>query len=120
MVAEARVLNLWDLSASSIYDTIPSVSYRVFKKEFDNPDDTFIGAFIASFQVEDTTRMVCFYDGKVQSFLDWENKTILVNDFSDSILIRLSVPDKLVEVVGNRIVCADLSNITEDRCTTWR
>jgi len=148
----------WYQSASAPNDTIPSLSYNVFKKEFDNPEDKFVGASIANFQFEDTTKLVYFYDGKVQSYLDWENKTIpvdsfqntrypfrvvyppffthvecllkyaletpdnksiQVNDFTDSVLIRLSVYDKLVEVVGNRIVYADPPNLTEDKWTKY-
>ena len=71
----------WYQSASVLYDTIPSLSYNVFKKEFDNQEDKFVGASIASFQLEDTTKMVYFYDGKVQSYLDWENKTIPIDSF---------------------------------------
>ncbi len=148
----------WYQSASVLYDTIPSLSYNVYKKEFDNPDDNFVGVSIANFQFEDTTKLVYFYDGKVQSYLDWENKTIpvdgfqnnrypfrvvyppfftqvkcllkyaletsdkkiiQVNDFADSVLIRLYVYDKLVEVVGNRIVYADPPDLTEDKWTKY-
>jgi peroxiredoxin len=148
----------WDQSASAIYDTVPSVSYRVFKKEFANPADTLVGAYIASFMAEDTTRLVYFYDGKVQSYLDWERKTIpadsfqhdrypyrivyppffthvkallkyalettdsvkmMVGDFQDSVRIRLTVPGKLVEVVGNRIVYADPATVTDERWSVY-
>jgi thiol-disulfide isomerase/thioredoxin len=148
----------WYQSASVLYDTIPSLSYNVFKKEFHNQEDKSVGASIASFQLEDTTKMVYFYDGKVQSYLDWENKTIPVDsfqhdrypfrivyppfftyvksllkyalettdnkivqvyDFTDSVLIRLSFNDKLVEVVGCRIVYADPSGLTEDKWSMY-
>jgi thiol-disulfide isomerase/thioredoxin len=148
----------WYQSASVLYDTIPSLSYNVFKKEFDNQEDKFVGASIASFQLEDTTKMVYFYDGKAKSYLDWENKTIPVDSFqhdrhpfrvvyppfftyvkcllnyametpdnktvqvydlTDSVLIRLSVNNKLVEVVGNRIVYADPSHFTGDKWTKY-
>ena len=148
----------WYQSASVLYDTIPSLSYNVYKKEFDNPEDKFVGASIASFQFEDTIKLVYFYDGKVQSYLDWENKTIpvdsfkndrypfrvvyppfftqvkcllkyaldtpdnktiQVNDFSDSVLIRLSVYGKLVEIVGNRIVYAEPADPDEERWTKY-
>lgn len=148
----------WYQSASALYDTIPSVSYNVYKNEVDNPEDKFVGACIASFLLEDTTELVYFYDGKVQSYLDWENKTIPVDsfqnnrypyrivyppffaqvkcllnyaletpdnkiiqvlDYGDSALIHLSVYDKLVEVVGNRIVYADPSGLTEDKWTKY-
>ena len=148
----------WYQSASVLYDTIPSLSYNVYKKEFDNPEDKFAGASVASFQIDDTAKLVYFYDGKVQSYLDWENRTIPVDsfqnnrypfrivyppffsqvrcllkysletpdnkiiqvkEFADSVLIRLYVNDKLVEVVGNRIVYADPSNLTEDKWSKY-
>ncbi|MDO9257510.1 MAG: redoxin family protein [Bacteroidales bacterium] len=74
----------WYQSASSLYDTIPSRSYSVFKKEFDNQEDKFVGASIASFQLSDTTKMIYFYDGNVQSYLDWENKIIPVDSFQNN------------------------------------
>jgi len=148
----------WYQSASVLYDTIPVLSYNVFKKEFNNQEDKFVGVSIASFLIEDTTKMVYFYDGKVKSYLDWENKIIPVDSFqnnpypyrivyppfftyvkcllkyaletpdnkivqvydlTDSVLIRLSVNDKLVEVVGSRIVYADPSNLTEEKWTKY-
>lgn len=144
----------WYQSASVLYDTIPALSYNVFKKEFNNQEDKFVGVSIASFLMEDTTKMVYFYDGKVKSYLDWENKIIPVDSFqnnpypyrivyppfftyvkcllkyaletpdnkivqvydlTDSILIRLTINDKLVEVVGSSIVYADPSNLTEEK-----
>lgn len=148
----------WYQSASVLYDTIPVLSYNVFKKEFNNQEDRFVGVSIASFLIEDTTRMVYFYDGKVKSYLDWENKIIPVDSFqnnpypyrivyppfftyvkcllkyalekpdnkivqvydlTDSVLIRLSVTGKLVEVVGSSIVYADPSNLTEEKWTKY-
>lgn len=148
----------WYQSASVLYDTIPALSYSVFKKEFENVSDKLVGVSIASFQIEDTTKMVYFYDGKVKSYLDWQNKIIpvdsfqnnrypyrivyppfftyvkcllkyaletpdnlivQVNDFTDSVLIRLAVNDKLVEVVGSSIVYADPSNLSEDKWTKY-
>lgn len=148
----------WYQSASVLYDTIPVLSYNVFKKEFDNQEDKFVGVSIASFLIEDTTKMVYFYDGKVKSYLDWENKIIQVDSFqnnpypyrivyppfftyvkcllkyaletpdnkivqvcdlTDSVLIRLSFNDKLVEVVGSSIVYADPSNLTEEKWTKY-
>lgn len=148
----------WYQSASILYDTIPSLSYSVYKKEFDNPVDKFVGASTASFKLEDTTKMVYFYDGNVQSYLDWENKTIPVDSFqnnrdeyrtvyppffthvkcllkytletpdnvtiqvtnlTDSILIRLFVSNKLVEVVGNRMVYSNSSNLTNEKWSKY-
>lgn len=148
----------WYQSASVLYDTIPVLSYNVFKKEFENQEDKFVGVSIASFLIEDTTKMVYFYDGNVKSYLDWENKIIPVDSFqnnpypsriiyppfftyvkcllkytletsdnkivqvldlTDSVLIRLSFNDKLVEVVGSSIVYADPSNLTEEKWTKY-
>jgi peroxiredoxin len=148
----------WYQSASVLNDTIPVLSYSVFKKEFDNQEDKFVGVSIASFLIEDTTKMVYFYDGKVKSYLDWEkriipvdsfqnnpypfrivyppfftyvkcllkyaletsdNKIVQVYDFNDSVLIKLSVNDKLVEVVGSSIVYADPSGLTEEKWTKY-
>ena len=128
------------------------------KKSLIIQEDKFVGVSIASFLIEDTTKMVYFYDGKVKSYLDWENKIIPVDSFqnnpypyrivyppfftyvkcllkyaletpdnkivqvydlTDSVLIRLSVNDKLVEVVGSRIVYADPSNLTEEKWTKY-
>jgi thiol-disulfide isomerase/thioredoxin len=89
----------WDQSASAIYDTVPLVSYRVFKKEFANPADTLVGAFIASFRAEDTTRLVYFYDGKVQSYPDWEHKTIPADSFQhDRYPFRIVYPPFFTQV----------------------
>ncbi|MEI7983083.1 MAG: TlpA disulfide reductase family protein [Bacteroidota bacterium] len=48
-----------------------------------------------------------------------DKKIIQVYDFADSVLISLYVYDKWVEVVGNRIVYADLSDLTEDKWTKY-
>lgn len=148
----------WYQSASILYDTIPALSYNVYQKVFDNPEDNFVGTSIANFQSEDTTRLVYFYDGKVKSYLDWENKVIPVDSFqnnrypyrivyppfhthiksllkyaletqdsaivqvtdmTDSVLIKLTVYDKLVEVVGNRIVYADIPSILGDKWSKY-
>jgi peroxiredoxin len=53
-------------------------------KEYINPIDTFVGASYAEFQLKDSTKMVYFYDGKVKSYLDWENKTIPVDSFQNN------------------------------------
>ena len=70
-----------------------------FKKEFDNEKDKFVGASIASFQLEDTTKMVYFYDGKVKSYLDWENKTIPIDSFQhDRYPFRVVYPPFFTQV----------------------
>jgi thiol-disulfide isomerase/thioredoxin len=89
----------WYQSASALYDTIPSLRYNVFIKEFDNPEDKFVGARIANFQFDDTTKLVYFYDGMVQSYLDWENKTIPVDSFQNNrYLFRVVYPPFFTQV----------------------
>jgi thiol-disulfide isomerase/thioredoxin len=89
----------WHQSASVLYDTVPSLSYRVYQKEFDNPEDEYVGASVANFQFDDTTRLVYFYDGKVKSYLDWENKTIPVDSFQNNPYpFRVVYPPFLIQV----------------------
>lgn len=142
------------MSTTAPYDTVLSKTYNCYIKEFINPADTFVGVSYAEFLLGDSTKMVYFYDGKVKSYLDWENRKIPVDsfqnnrfpyrvvyppfftyvksliryaletsdsikvelkDFGDSIQTSLSIKDKTVEVVGNRIVYADLSGFTDER-----
>jgi peroxiredoxin len=71
-------------SSTVPYGTTVSRSYDVYMKEYINPIDTFVGASYAEFQLKDSTKMVYFYDGKVKSYLDWENKTIPVDSFQNN------------------------------------
>ena len=146
------------MSTTNPFDTVVSRNYNCYIKEFNNPADTFVGASFAEFLLADSTKMANFYDGKVKSHLDWENRKIPVDsfqnnrfpyrvvyppfftyvksliryaletsdsikvelrDFGDSIQTRFSITDKTVEVVGNRIVYADLSGFTDERYTIY-
>jgi peroxiredoxin len=146
------------MSTTAPYDTVVSKSYNCYIKEFNNPADTFVGASFAEFLLGDSTKMANFYDGKVKSHLDWENRKIPVDsfqnnrfpyrvvyppfftyvksliryaletsdsikielkDFGDSIQAILSIKDKMVEVVGNRIVYADHSGFIDERYTIY-
>lgn len=138
-------------TATLPYDTIPSVSYSTFKKEYINPEDEYVGASIASFLINDTSKLEYFYDGKSKAYLNWTNKTIPVDSFennehpfrivyppiithvksllkyalettdnisisviehADSVIIALFIKNKMPEVVGNRIVYAEIPYLT--------
>jgi len=142
------------MSATAPYDTVVSKHYNVYIKEFINPADNYVGASIAQYMLEDSTKLVYFYDGVVKSYLNWENKTVPVDsfqliktpfrvvyppfftyvksllkyaletkdniqvevkDFGDSIQASLYVKDKNVEVVGNRIIYANLQDFTKEK-----
>jgi thiol-disulfide isomerase/thioredoxin len=144
-------------TASLPFDTIPSLSYSVLKKEFIAPGDEYVGASIASFNLNDTSRLEFFYDGKSKAYLDWENKIIPIDSFKfnphpfrivyppfityvksllkyalethdtislstfelpDTIIIKLYIKNKAVEVVGNRIVYAELPDMAPDELFT--
>lgn len=146
------------MSTTAPYDTVASKTYNCYIKEFINPADTFVGASYAEFLLGNSTKMVYFYDGKVKSYLDWENRKIPVDsfqnnrfpyrvvyppfftyvksliryaletsdnikielkDYGDSIQTSLFIKDKTVEVVGNRIVYADLSGFTDEKYTIY-
>ncbi len=72
------------ISATAPFDTVVSKSFNCYLTEFNNPEDTFVGASYAEFQIEDSTKMIYFYDGKVKAHLDWENKTIPVDSFQNN------------------------------------
>jgi thiol-disulfide isomerase/thioredoxin len=71
-------------SATAPYDTVALPSYNVLIKEYDNPSDRFVGASIAQFLPNDTSKMIYFYDGKARSYLNWENKTIPIDSFQNN------------------------------------
>ena len=63
------------------YDSTPSLSYSVFKREYIQPEDKFVGANIASFSINDTSKLEYFYDGKSKAYLDYKKKLIPVDSF---------------------------------------
>lgn len=144
-------------TATLPYDTLPSLSYSVLKREYIDASDKYVGAKIASFCTNDTSKLEYFYDGKSKAYLDYEKKTIPVDSFknnpnpyrivyppfvtqvksllkyaletkdnisisiaeqNDTSVIKLYIKEKLVEVVGRKIVYAEISNIDPSEAFT--
>lgn len=144
-------------TATLPYDTLPSLSYSVLKREYIDASDKYVGAKIASFSTNDTSKLEYFYDGKSKAYLDYEKKTIPVDSFknnpnpyrivyppfvtqvksllkyaletkdnisisiaeqNDTSVIKLYIKEKLVEVVGRKIVYAEISNIDPSEAFT--
>ncbi len=139
------------MAASAPYDTLVSRTYNIHMTEYINPSDTFVGASYAQFLLEDSSKMIYFYDGKVKCSMDWDTKIMsstgfqnnqspfrivyppfftqvksLINytletsdsikltstDLGDSVLVNLTIYNKLPEVVGNRIRYAPPMDLT--------
>ena len=69
------------VSVSAPYDTVVFKTFYRFTKEHVNTADTFIGSNFASFGQDDTTRMNWLYNGDSITYLNWDEKTIDVNNF---------------------------------------
>lgn len=67
-------------------DTSPAFTALRFYKEYSNPADTTIGSGFASLEPFDTTKLVYFYDGNAQAYVNWEEKTIPVDSFKTNVL----------------------------------
>jgi thiol-disulfide isomerase/thioredoxin len=141
-------------SASFPGDTTLSLSYAIFKKEFIALQDTFVGAYIASFDLNDTSRLEYFYDGTAKAYVDHINKCIPIDSFQnnpypfrivyppfityvrslltyalettdsislsffrleDTTIISLYVKNKFIEVVGNKIVEAEIPDLGNEQ-----
>ena len=63
-------------------DTAASVIMNHFFKEYNNPNDTTIGASFVSLQQKDTTQMAFCYDGKMIALVYEEDKTIVIDSFN--------------------------------------
>ena len=63
-------------------DTAASVIMNHFIKEYNNPNDTTIGASFVSLQQKDTTQMAFCYDGKMIALVYEEDKTIVIDSFN--------------------------------------
>lgn len=71
-------------SSSQPYDTLKNITSTYFTKEYSNPKDTFVGAYSAHFQPSDTSKMNFFYDGMAKGYLDWTDKTIMIDSFQNN------------------------------------
>lgn len=69
------------LSVSAPDDTLEFKTFIRYYREYSNPADTFIGSSFAWFQVNDTTKLDYFYDGKSSARVDWGKKTIVIDSF---------------------------------------
>ena len=69
--------------ASAPKDTSAIDKFGGYMKEYSNPTDTFIGSCFAHFKLEDTTKMVYYYNGKAKYYLNWTEKTIRIDSFKN-------------------------------------
>lgn len=74
------------ISGSAPGDTAKFVTYDWYKKEYNNPADTFIGSSFAWFQPSDTTKLYYFYDGLAQAYIDTDIKSIEIDSFQTNTL----------------------------------
>ena len=73
-------------SYSAPYDTVVFLSRNLYLKEYTNPTDTFIGSSFATFEQPDTSKMKWLYDGTSITYLNWDEKTIEINNFQNNTL----------------------------------
>ena len=83
--------NLGQIKSASYYTTIEGKSpwdtcyannFKRYYKEYNNPNDTTIGASFVNFPKEDTTKMSFCYDGKMRAIVYEEEKTIVIDSFN--------------------------------------
>lgn len=65
-------------------DTAASVRMNEFIKEYDNPLDSTIGAGFVSLLQNDTGRMTFCYDGKMRALVYEDEKSIVIDRFSET------------------------------------
>ena len=64
------------------YDTIASGIMNYFTKEYNNPQDSTIGAIFVSLLQKDTTQMTFCYDGKMRAVVFLDDKSIVIDSFT--------------------------------------
>ncbi|HJV77600.1 MAG TPA: hypothetical protein VJ602_04395, partial [Paludibacter sp.] len=62
-------------------DTAASIIMNHFIKEYNNLQDSTIGASFVSLLQKDTTQMAICYDGKMKAFVSEEDKKIVIDSF---------------------------------------
>jgi len=62
-------------------DTAASIIMNHFVKEYNNPQDSTIGASFVNFLQKDTTHMTFCYDGKMKAYVYVEDKEIVIDSF---------------------------------------
>ena len=63
-------------------DTVPVFTHSYYVNEYDNPNDSTIGASYANFEAKDTSKMTYCYDGQKKVTVDNEQKEIVEDDFT--------------------------------------
>jgi thiol-disulfide isomerase/thioredoxin len=64
------------------YDTVASGIMDYFYKEYNNPQDSTIGASFVSLLQKDTTQMTFCYDGKMRAVVFLDDKSIVIDSFT--------------------------------------
>jgi thiol-disulfide isomerase/thioredoxin len=67
-------------------DTAPTFTTLRYYKEYFNPLDTTIGSSFAWLEPFDTTKLVYYYDGNAQAYVNWDEKTIPTDSFKTNFL----------------------------------
>ncbi|MBI9069897.1 MAG: TlpA family protein disulfide reductase [Salinivirgaceae bacterium] len=74
-------------------DTVPIDRKMVeYYKEYASSSDTSVGASFMRFDVEDTTKMIYAYDGKIEARINWQENHFRTNDFSNNSFRRVMAP----------------------------
>lgn len=63
-------------------DTVPANTYQYKFQEYNNPNDTTIGASFIHFSEEDTTQVKFVYDGNIEMTIYHDKKGFIINDFT--------------------------------------
>jgi thiol-disulfide isomerase/thioredoxin len=69
-------------NGKSPWDTCYTNNSKRYYKEYNNPNDSTIGASFVGFPKEDTTKMSFCYDGKMRAIVYDEGKTIVIDSFN--------------------------------------
>lgn len=83
--------NLQEIKSASYYieaegwqhgDSVAMLTYCMYYNEYDNPNDTTIGASFVSFAGDDTTKFNFGYNGIIEAHVYYDKKGVIVNDFT--------------------------------------
>lgn len=72
-----------------------------YVKEYNNPNDSTIGANFVVLQKEDTTKMTFCYDGKMRATVNEEDKAIVIDSFKIRMLPFRPVPPPFLNYAKN-------------------
>jgi len=68
------------------FDTVPSIVFTNYVKEYSNPTDTFVGASFVVLTGKDASKMDYCYDGNMRARVHWDEKTMEIDSFQNNIL----------------------------------